>query len=303
MAQRKTSPRRRRAGKHNTLGFLILGGALVVAAYLISQNRPVSATSEAPVVSPVVGQFDTVVVPVPSEPVTAGTKLREVSFRQVNFPKHQVPKGAITNLTPYLEGVAIAALPANLPLFPQNISLASDLSNPVIERIPEGMRAMTVRVDATSAVEGWAGTGAIVDVLLVDKNETRVIAEKVQILSAERSVNPVQATSGPSVPSTVTLLVTQEQCLAINTAIPQGKIAFALRSMNDDGQWGSRHLSSEALRGVGETLRQERIDGFVEFSDEPGKRFALSNGTWIKTNVVPEGFDRLVAPKEEESSK
>ncbi|MCB0352166.1 MAG: Flp pilus assembly protein CpaB [Bdellovibrionales bacterium] len=297
MAQRKTSPRKRRAGRQNTLGFVILGFAIVCAAYFISSNRPVQATAPVVNVAPVVGQFDTVSVPVPSEPVTAGTKMREISFRQVSFPSHQVPKGAITNLTPYLEGVAIAALPANLPLFPENISLASDLSNPVIERIPPGMRAMTVRVDATTSVEGWAGTGSLVDVLLVDKNETRVIAEKVQILSAERSVNPVQAISGPSVPSTVTLLVTQEQCLAINTAIPQGKIAFALRSMKDEGKWGSRHLSSEALREGDDTLRYERVDGYVEFSDEPGQRFALSNGTWTKTNVVPEGFDRLVQPE------
>lgn len=77
-----------------------------------------------------------------------------------------------------------------------------------------------MRVDATSSVEGWAGSGSLVDVLLIQKDRTTVVAEKVKVLSSERSSSPVEGGASPSVPSTATLLVTQEQCLAINTAIP-----------------------------------------------------------------------------------
>ena len=44
--------------------------------------------------------------------------------------------------------------------------------------------------------------------VLVEQSQTTVIAEKVKVLSAERSVTPVEGSEAPSVPSTITLLVT-----------------------------------------------------------------------------------------------
>ena len=149
---------------------------------------------------------------------------------------------------------------------------------------------MTVRVDATTAVEGWAGSGALIDVLLVTKERTSVVAEKVKILSAERSVSPVEGSGAPNVPSTVTLLVTQEQCLAINTAIPLGKIAFALRSSADDSQWQETLFTSERLKGPSSAKEDKPgISGYLTVHGQE-KRYALTEGKWIKADSVPPGF-------------
>jgi Flp pilus assembly protein CpaB len=157
------------------------------------------------------------------------------------------------------------------------------------------MRAMTLRVDATSSVEGWAAAGAVVDVLLVQDDKTNVVAEKVKIISAERSVTPMSGgDESPSIPSTVTLLVTQEQCLALNTAIPLGRIAFALRSNRDEENWATRSFSADRLRRGGITTDTEmRITGYASVHDNGDadrKEFALSGDKWIRTDVVPEGF-------------
>ena len=222
-----------------------------------------------------------------------GTKVKDIRFIKVSYPKHQIPNGALTNVDLFSDSVVVAPLPANLPLFQENLSQVGHITNPVLDKIPLGMRAMTIRVDATSAVEGWAGSGSVVDILLVEKDRSSVVAEKVKILSAERSVAPVEGQASPTVPSTVTLLVTQEQCLAINTAIPLGKIAFALRSSRDEESWSDTEFNSSELmtKKVFDKDKSGSIRGVISFKgDDKDKAFALTDGKWIKTEVMPQGF-------------
>ena len=299
MAIRVPSKRnsRRRSSSLNLLGVFILSASILIAAGMMSRRSTEVQASESSM--PIVAEYDTVALPVPAAFVPAGTKLGEVRFKQVRFPAHQIPPGALLTIDGLQEAVAIAALPANLPLFRENLNVGVTLTNPVIERIPPGMRAMTIRVDETSAVEGWAGSGSIVDVLLVQAQQTAVIAERVKILSAERNVAPVEGAASPTVPTTVTLLVTQEQCLAINTAIPLGKIAFALRSTKDEDGWSSTAFTAANLRGGPRTPEaRSAISGFARVDDpEGGRSFALTDGKWISTDIVPEGF--LVGEKRE----
>jgi Flp pilus assembly protein CpaB len=239
----------------------------------------------------VVAQFDVVSVPVPVEPIPAGVQLHSVRFKTMAYPAHQLPDGALRDLSEIPEhAVALTLLPADLPLFRVNISTGASGKNPVIERIPAGMRAITVRVDATAAVEGWAGSGAVVDVLLVENDRTTVVAEGVKILSAERSVSPIEGAAAPSVPSTVTLLVTQDQCLAVTTAIPRGKIAFALRSVGDEDSWRTTVYTAERLKGTASGTSAS-ISGYASVRDDDEQHsFALANGKWLRTDAVPQGF-------------
>jgi Flp pilus assembly protein CpaB len=152
---------------------------------------------------------------------------------------------------------------------------------------------MTLRVDETSAVEGWASSGAIVDVLLVDEKHTRVVAEKVKILSAERSLHSLVGEEGAemAVPSTVTLLVTQEQCLAIHTALGLGKISFALRGLVDQDEWRNNSFAARNL-GMSPQPVTEEVRGYASVQ---GKRsFVLLNGRWIAS---PEGNPLAIQKK------
>lgn len=271
---------------------LLLCVTSIIVAILVTRRTEVRVDST-PSGPSVVAEFDTVSVPVPVEYVPTGTKLSAVKFQQIAYPKHQLPSGSLSSIDAYLNAVTIAPLPANLPIFAENLSLDGASSNPVIESIPAGMRAITLQVDATSAVEGWAGSGSVIDVLLIEDKKTSVIAEKVKILSAERSVTPVNAEAAPSVPKTVTLLVTQEQCLAINTAIPLGRIAFALRGTSDSERWVDTTYSPDELRGKSRVVRTDSttINGFIAVQEGTSDRkFALTEGKWIPTEVVPEGF-------------
>jgi Flp pilus assembly protein CpaB len=292
MPSRITAPRNRQR-RNSLIPAIVLVVVSIVATAFVMQREvpPAQAEKSIPIV---VGEFDIVSLPVPAHHVPVGTKVKDIRFKQVSFPRHQVPAGALLSVRDYLESATVAPLPANLPLFPENLRLLAGAGNPVIERIPVGMRAMTIRVDATSAVEGWAGSGSVVDVLLVEKDRTTVVAEKVRVLSAERSVSPVEGAASPSVPSTVTVLVSQEQCLAINTAIPRGKLAFALRSVGDEDNWSDTIFTAERLRGAGRAIdSRNAVTGYVSITERNSgerKGFSLSNGKWVQSEVIPEGF-------------
>jgi Flp pilus assembly protein CpaB len=264
----------------------LAGSVSVVLSGLFLQTSGPPVQQEIP--TRIVAEFDTVAVPVPVEYVPAGSRISDIQFEHMTYPVHQVPQGAILALDGFENAMTLTSLPARLPLFPQNLDSDGAPGNPVIDRIPTGMRAITIRVDATTVVEGWAGSGAIIDVLLVESDKTSVVAEQVKILSAERSVQPVAGSIEPAVPSTVTLLVTQEQALAINTATPRGRITFALRSFQDETNWKDRVYTTDRISRTGVTATPATVQGYISVKNE--RQYALTDGKWIPTEVRPAGF-------------
>jgi len=284
---------RRYSSAGSLLGILAISVGVGSAAYMTGRGFTAPPVREH--YKAYVPEYDVVEVPVPVRPVPAGTSLREVATRMEKFPEHQLPGGVVKDLRPLLDRVVLAPLPGGLPIIGANIGGLDEATNPILGRIPPGMRAMTVKVDATSAVEGWARSGSIVDVLLVEKMRTTVIAEAVRVISAERSLSPLEgaktAGGAAAIPSTVTLLVTQEQCLAINTAVPMGKIAFALRSAKDDDTWRSTHFSSEEFSETKKSSAKSRIGGVVSFgAGAEKKQYALVDGEWLPADDLPPGF-------------
>jgi Flp pilus assembly protein CpaB len=294
MATRVSGSQLRRYSSAGTLlGVLAVACGVGSAAYLAGKRIAPSPVREQ--YKAYLPEYNTIEVPVPVRPVPAGTVVRDIKTRLEKFPDHQIPHGALRDLSLIPDQVTLVALPGGLPIMEANIGSLDEATNPILGRIPPGMRAMTVKVDATAAVEGWARSGSIVDVLLVEKTKTTVVAEQVRIISAERSLSPVDTARGSGansgVPSTVTLLVTQEQCLAINTAVPLGKIAFALRSAKDAEQWRDTHFSSEDLSQTKKPIAKARVGGVVTFgSGGDRKQYALVDGDWIPADSVPEGF-------------
>lgn len=293
------SQARRYSSAGSLLGVVAIAFGVGSAAYFAGMRGAPAPTRES--YKAFVPEYNVVEVPVPERPVQAGTFVRDIKTRMEKFPEHQLPRGVVRDVRAARDSVALVTLPGGLPIMEANIGGLDEASNPVVGRIPPGMRAMTVKVDATAAVEGWARSGSIVDVLLVEKTRTTVIAEQVRVISTERSLSPVEGNQGPNViPSTVTLLVTQEQCLAINTAVPLGKIAFALRSAKDSEGWRSTHFSSDELSEGKKVSAKARIGGVVSFgSGADRKQYALIDGAWIPADDVPTGFFAKPTEREE----
>lgn len=291
MVSRAATPTvRRQAHASRALGLILIALGIGGAVYGAGLRR----TAEVPLERSraYVPEFHVVEVPVPDRPVGAGVMMRDVPVRLEKFPEHQLPRGVVRDIGRIREAVTLVAIPGGLPILEVNVGSPDQASNPLVGRIPPGMRAMTVRVDVTAVVEGWARSGSIVDVLLVDKSGTTVVAEQVQILSTERSLSaPVTLDNTAAVPNTVTLLVTQEQCLAINTAVAVGKIAFALRGRSDDDRWRDGDFTASDLSGRDSKVKQAKVEGvFSVGSGAERRRYALVEGTWIPADTMPSGF-------------
>jgi Flp pilus assembly protein CpaB len=228
-------------------------------------------------------------VPVLAQPAEAGALIAELEFESQRVSYRP---GIVSDLAQLpQDGRLSRAVPAGQALTTDLIVSPVESANRLEHLIEPGKRAMTVQVDAMAAVEGWVDSGSFVDVLLIEDKSTIVVAENVRVLSAERSIVPQQQ-EVPRVPTTVTLLVTQDQCLAINTAVPRGRISFALRRPSDDGAWRSSVYRAEDLRRQDSSAqRQASIAGFASILED-GKRYsyALADGQWIKSEITPDGF-------------
>src|SRR5690606_37565078 len=135
-----------------------------------------------------------------------GAALTRDNVRLVNWPADSVPQGAYrdSELDALLSGgnVAIRPIARGEPVLLSRISERAVLS----ANIPEGMRAVTVPVDAVSGVAGFVTPGDVVDVLLTrqipgdgasgDDKMVSVILESVPVLAIDLRADEQNAQAG-----------------------------------------------------------------------------------------------------------
>jgi pilus assembly protein CpaB len=108
-------------------------------------------------------------------------------------------------------------------------------------KVPDGMRAMSIRVDDVNGVAGFVMPEARVDVLItgVPQNNpesgkvTRTILGNVRVLSAGEHLAPDSSGRPQRVP-VVTLLLTPEQSEMVTLAQTEGRIQLVLRNGKDE---------------------------------------------------------------------
>ena len=108
--------------------------------------------------------------------------------------------------------------------------------------IPEGMRAVSVRVNEVIGVAGYVLPGTRVDVVATASPTTqpvdttsKVVLANVQVLTAGTRMEQDQEKGKPVQVTVVTLLVTPEQAELLALASTEGKIQLALRNPLDQG--------------------------------------------------------------------
>ncbi len=175
-------------------------------------------------------------------PVSAGSRLDSTPLKEVFWPRAQVPTGAIFDHSEVRNQYAKVDIAADVPI------LRSHLTTEPIEAVlsvRSGFRAVTIEVDATQAIEGWALPGNRVDVLLTyyeDKNlTTKIIVQNARILSFGGSVESLDRmrASGTNVRSrqigrTMTLEVTTQDALKVQTAKRLGSLSLVMRAPEDN---------------------------------------------------------------------
>lgn len=224
------------------LALALLVVALVVVNYKHSparvDGREVSNSSV--VASPAVGMV-TLYAPERLIPRNSQLSADKFQFKEIYWPRNDVPEGAIRDLSECIGMYAKEDLRPGLPI--QRTALSTESSHFSLPVTP-GMRAVSIEVDATSGLEGHALPGSHVDVVLTYQDEdnklvSQVVVENARVLSAGGDTTPMDERSpveraATNMARTITLEVTLEDALTIQTARQKGRLSLIMRSAGDN---------------------------------------------------------------------
>jgi pilus assembly protein CpaB len=195
---------------------------------------------------------ESVNVVVATEKLSLGTRLTEQQVRVVPWPKATVPEGAASDATTLVGRGVIIPMSPNEPILESKLA-PKEAGAGLQSVIPEGMRAVAVKVNDVIGVAGFVVPGTHVDVIIIGQpgqsggNMSKIFLENVQILSAgqnvERDVN-----GKPQNSQVVTMLVTPEDAQKLALA-GDGRIQLALRNPIDQAQENPRGVQMAALYG------------------------------------------------------
>jgi pilus assembly protein CpaB len=175
---------------------------------------------------------------VASRDLPAGSVIRRDDVKTVNWPGSAVPQGFATEAGEVVGRGLITEVRENEPLLEWKLA-QREAGGGLSITIPEGMRAVSVRVDEVVGVAGFVLPGTRVDVLVTiaptaDRTQsiTRTILPNIRTLAADQRYQ--QDIDGePRYMTVVTLLVTPEQAETLTLAATEGRIQLALRNTLD----------------------------------------------------------------------
>lgn len=180
----------------------------------------------------------TVTLLAPERPVRAGTPLSEVQFKEVFWPRNQVPKGAVRDRAELQSLFAKVDIPEGVPL--QRTHLTSQQMNTNILPLTPGNRAVAIEINATSGIEYHVIPGTRVDVILTYYSNreltSKVIVQNARVLSlggdATIRNDPNQPVRRLAM-QTITLDVSPSDALRLSTAKRLGQLSLMMRSAGD----------------------------------------------------------------------
>ena len=195
---------------------------------------------------------------VASRPLEFGAKLSPENLEMKNFPADSVPQGAFRSLAEALKDNRVALR----PIVPGEPVLASKVSGTdgratLAALLPEGMRAVSIPINAISGVAGFVLPGTTVDVMLTRKipgegatgedMRSDIILQNVKILAIDQLAD--EKTGDPKVGGTATVQVSlfDAQRLAIAQRI--GELSLALRNVANDSGAGFATVTNRQIGG------------------------------------------------------
>jgi pilus assembly protein CpaB len=181
---------------------------------------------------------DTMQLVVAALPVHVGAKLTEADLRLTSWPRAIPIEGSYQQIADVVgRGVLV-------PMVPNEPVLASKLAGEgsgagLTSTIPDGMRAVSIKVNDVIGVAGFVVPGTRVDVILSGSpnsqgeiSMSKVILENIQVLTAGQNL-ATDDTGQPLNVQVVTLLVSPEQSQTLALAQVDGRIQLALRNPMD----------------------------------------------------------------------
>jgi len=183
----------------------------------------------------------------------AGQAIKAENLRMVDWPANVPLPGAFAAPQPVIGRIVMYPLSAGEPILERQLaSPGSGLG--LTMKIPDGMRAISLRSDEVVGVAGFLLPGTHVDVLVTMKPPsgdtiTNTVLQDVQVLASGQKIEP-DPEGKPVTATVVTLLVKPDDAEKVDLAATQGIVHFVLRNGVDREQRKSVPILFSELAGI-----------------------------------------------------
>ena len=195
---------------------------------------------------------------VATRPLAFGAKLGPENVAMKNWPANSVPEGAFRTIPDVLKDNRVSLR----PIVPGEPILASKVSGTdgratLASLLPDGMRAVTIPINAVAGVAGFVLPGTLVDVLLTrripgegstgEDMRSDVILANAKVLAVDQLAD--EKAGDPKVSGTATLEVSLYDAQRLIIAQRIGEMSLVLRNFTTDVAQGSSTVTNRAVGG------------------------------------------------------
>src|SRR5690349_5339925 len=187
--------------------------------------------------------------------IPLGSKIVAEQLTVVQFPKESTPDGAFTSPEKLVGRVAVVNIAAREPITESRLA-AEGTAAGLAAIIPEGYRAMTVKVDDAAGISGFIQPGTLVDVVVViDPREgsgmqdpiSKIVLQNIKVLANGQNIDKPKDEREANSVKAVTLQVTPEQAEKLALASSEGKLQLVMRSQIDQGDEQTKGVDKRKL--------------------------------------------------------
>ena len=192
-------------------------------------------TKTKPTVAPPKSQYVTA-----AANLEAGQIIKAENLHLVDWPASMPLQGAFSTPQPLVGRVVLYPLAAGEPILERQLSPPGS-GNGMSVKIPDGMRALSLRTDEVVGVAGFLLPGTHVDVLVTlhpansPDPVTSTVLQDAEVLATGQKTEP-DPEGKPVTATVVTLLVNPEDAEKVVLASTQGTVHFVLRNGSDRDQ-------------------------------------------------------------------
>ena len=188
--------------------------------------------------------------------IPLGSKIIAEQVMVVQFPKESTPDGAFDSPEKLVGRVAVVNIGAREPITETRLA-AEGTAAGLSAIIPEGYRAMTVKVDDAAGISGFIQPGTLVDVVVTIDPEgssrqnpiSKIVLQNIKVLANGQNIDKPEDEREAKSVKAVTLQVTPEQAEKLALAATEGRLQLVMRSQIDQGNEETPGVDKRHLLG------------------------------------------------------
>lgn len=250
--------------------FVVLGCALMfglVAAFAVSRYLSSANVYAKSLNSVVVAKVD----------IPIGAKIIPEQLTVVQFPRESTPDGTFDNPQKLVGRVAVQNIAAREPLTDSRLAPEGSAAG-LSAVIPEGYRAMTVKVDDVVGISGFIQPGTLVDVVVViDPEEkmseqgpiSKIVLQNIKVLANGQNIDKPKDDREANSVKAVTLQVTPEQAEKLALASTEGKLQLVMRNSIDQDDEQTNGVNKRTLLSGDRAMPQPEPGSLKSEQTEP----------------------------------